>query len=344
MFPTWTWIVGLFIGAAIGSFLNALIYRMPRGLSISEPKNSFCPKCKARLTLLDLFPLLSWMFLGGKCRHCRAPIPSRYFFVELFTGAMFAAFWWQHLIVGEDPWRCACLSFFSAALILAFFIDIKHYIIPDQVNAAMLFIGVAYNIGLYVFNDPAKTTWGIPSSVAGALLGAFVIWFIALLGRLLFGKDAMGHGDIKMARGMGAMLFPAMTGAALGVSVVFGALMGFVAIAARMKAGQSEGSDELDQSEEEEEWEPESIGSLFKCGVGYFLCFDVIGLFVPKFYENYFGENPYSVEEVVEEDEAVPLTMIPFGPSLALGALAAALFEPQLLQLWRMYLEKMNLA
>lgn len=330
--------MGLFIGAAIGSFLNALIYRMPRGLKISEPKNSFCPVCKSRLTILDLFPLLSWLLLRGRCRHCKAPIAARYFFVELITGSIFAFFWWQYMVAGWDPWRMACLDLFAAALVTATFIDLRFYIIPDQVNAFMFIIGIIYNIGLYVSHDPRATQYGMPAALVGAFTGWAVLWGITLLGRLLFGKDAMGHGDIKMARGIGAMLFAAAALKSFALSIVFGSLFGVVAIIARKfipepEAEAEEGEDEM--------WEPESIGSLLKCGFGYLTCLDIVGLCAPKFAEKYFGENPYSVEEVNEE-ETVPLTMIPFGPSLALGALAAVMFEPTLNRWIDAYLKYMT--
>ncbi|MBL8048727.1 MAG: prepilin peptidase [Chthonomonas sp.] len=335
MFPAWTWIVGLFIGASIGSFLNALIYRMPRGLSISEPKNSFCPRCRARLTVLDLFPLLSWLFLRGKCRHCHAPISSRYFFIELFNGILFAAIWYQCLVLREDPWRAVCLAIFMSALVAAIGTDLAHYIIPDQLNATMWFAGVTYNIGLILQNDPKGWTWGMPSALAGWLVGAGLIWGIALLGRLLFGKDAMGHGDIKMMRGIGAMLFPMLTGFSLIIAVMCGMVVGIITIVAR-KAKPA--APEPETEDDDEEYVPESVGSLLKCGVGYFLLFDIVGLFFPKFYESYFGENPFAAEEIDENDE-VSLTMIPFGPSLAVGAMIVVFFEPQVMRLYEGYLQ-----
>jgi hypothetical protein len=135
MFPEWTWIVGLLIGAAFGSFLNVVIYRMPLGLSLKEPKHSFCPVCKHRLTILDLFPLFSWLFLRGKCRHCKAPIPARYFFVEVITGSLWAVVWYQQLVM---TWNVPlALLYFAmiSALVAATFIDLRWFIIPDQINA-----------------------------------------------------------------------------------------------------------------------------------------------------------------------------------------------------------------
>lgn len=330
MFPVWSSAIGLLIGASIGSFLNVVIYRMPRGLSLSDPKNSFCPNCKHQLGVLDLFPLLSWLLLGGKCRYCKVTVPARYFIVEVITGALFAAYWHFWLVQGFDPWRCVFVSFFSAALVAAIYIDLAFYIIPDQVNAAMLLFGLGYNVALILQKSPAAYTWGMPSSIAGALFGIGILWFIALIGRLMFGKDAMGHGDIKMIRGIGAMLFPLGVGITLIVAVVAGVFGGLAQILPRLLAAKRAAEPE-ESDEDDEDYVPESVGSLVKCGIGYVLCIDVIGLFVPKLYEKYFGENPFAVEAVQDEDaDDVGMTTIPFGPYLALGALAVTLFGPQL--------------
>ncbi len=324
LFPGWSWVIGLWIGAAIGSFLNVVIYRMPLGLSLGDPKHSFCPACRHRLTLPDLIPLLSWLFLGGKCRHCRARVPARYFMVELITGSLFAIFWYQHLIHGWDPARAVCFSLFAAALIAAIYIDLKHFIIPDQVNASMLIFGLGLNLALIAQKKPDAYISGWPSSIVGALTGIGVLWGIALLGRLIFRKDAMGHGDIKMARGMGAVLLPTAALMSFGVAVALGAVGGVAQILLTRKSAEPEPEAE----EDDEPYEPESIGSLFKCGIGYVLCIDVIGLFLPSLYEKWFGENPFATESVEDDDFVAGPTMIPFGPYLAMGALAVAIFEP----------------
>lgn len=320
MFPEWTWIVGFAIGAAIGSFLNVVIYRLPRGMRLDSPRFSFCPACRHRLGIPDLVPLLSWAILRGRCRHCGARVSGRYIAVEAITGACWGAFWYQHLVVGSDPARFLALALFSSGLIAAFFIDLRHFIIPDSINAFMLFVGLGYNAWTIRQDEPNAWTWGMPSAVAGALVGIGVIWGVALFGRLLFGKDAMGHGDIKMARGIGAVLFagPALIGFALAVPL---ALLGALAhILPRLRSRVAEAS-----AEELEPLPPESVGSLLWCGIGYVLLIDVVGLVIPRLYRWWFREDPHLVE-AAEEDFPVDLTMIPFGPYLALGALAVALF------------------
>lgn len=342
MFPVWTWIVGLLIGAAIGSFLNVVIYRMPRGISLSNPKNSFCPHCKHRLTTLDLFPLFSYLILRGKCRHCKAKVPIRYFMVELITGSIWAGIWHQYLVVGWDPARAFAYALAAAALVAVIFIDWELYIIPDQVNAALLVVGLLYNVWLIYKGSPQAYTWGLPSAITGALVGIAALWGVAFVGRIVFGKDAMGHGDIKMARGIGAVLFPASALISFGLAVVLGAVFGVAQILLRRPAaGASEEDLELGTTdrehgdvvigEEEEELPPESIRSLLKSGLGYVLCFDIIGLFVPSFYQTWYGEDPY--EPISEEPDGfeVERTMIPFGPYLALGAIVSTIFEGRLM-------------
>lgn len=316
---------------------------MPRGLSLSDPANSFCPSCKNRLTFLDLIPLLSWVFLGAKCRHCGLRIPPRYFVVELITATLFGMIWYQQMVAGDDWVRGVAFMLFAAALVAAIFTDLAHYIIPDQINAFMLAAGLGMNGALIAQGSPDAWMWGMPSSVAGALVGIGVIWGVAFFGRLLFQKDAMGHGDIKMARGIGAVLLPTAALISFGLAIFLGAVLGVLIIVLRRGKEPEAASVQAEEGAEgapaegaEEDLPPESIPSLLWCGLGYVLCIDVFGLFFPKLYEWWFAENPYSVEEI-EDDPRVELTMIPFGPYLAAGALGAMLWGPQLQGLVQAY-------
>jgi len=328
VFPAWTWVVGFALGAVIGSFLNVVIYRTPRGLSLSKPSTSFCPSCKHRLEIPDLFPLLSWLFLRGKCRHCGSKVSSRYFFVELLNASIWAGVWYQQLYVGADPAKAIAYAAAASTLVAIIFIDWELYIIPDQINAFLWLVGLALNGWMIYEGRPEAWTWGIPSALAGWIVGVATLWGIALFGRLLFRKDAMGHGDIKMARGIGAVLFPATALMGFGLAVVLGAVLGVVQILARPRDAEESGEGQAEGEEEAFE-EPESIGSLLKSGVGYFLCIDIVGLFVPKLYESWFGEPAF---EPIEEVEEYPIerTMIPFGPYLALGAIVATVFQSEL--------------
>jgi leader peptidase (prepilin peptidase)/N-methyltransferase len=329
MFPVWTWIVGLALGAVFGSFLNVVIYRVPRGMPLGKPSKSFCPNCKHSLGFPDLFPLLSWVVQGGKCRYCKAKIPARYFFVELLNGAIFAGIWYQYLVVEADPAKAIAYSAAAATLVAIIFIDWELYIIPDQINAFLFFVGILFNGWLIFENRPEAWTWGIPSAVAGWVTGVGVLWGIAFIGRVLFGKDAMGHGDIKMARGIGAVLFPVTALMGFALAVVLGAVLGIVQVLLRRGEGDEEAEQAADSEESDEIEEPETLGSLLKCGLGYLLLIDIAGLFVPKLYERWFNEPvDMPIEEV--EDYPIERTMIPFGPYLALGAIVATVFQAEL--------------
>jgi len=317
MFPSWSWIFGLLFGATIGSFLNVVIYRLPRGLSLSNPKNSFCPNCKHQLGVPDLFPLLSYLVSGGKCRYCKIPVASRYFWVELLNGALWSIIFYEYMIVQFEPLKAVFYCLMCAALVAVIFIDWELYIIPDELNATLLVIGVAYQV------------WNHTPMVAliGALAGWGILWGIAFFGRLAFRKDAMGHGDIKMMRGVGSLIGPAMLVPNMAIAVVSGLVVGLIGIAvAKGKATPepaSPGAEEAN-SESEEDYAPESIGSLLIHGLWYLACLDIFAIYFPKMYK-WIGEE--QLEQNVDDDDWVPsMTTIPFGPYLAMGAILCMVF------------------
>ena len=333
MFPSWSWIFGLLFGATIGSFLNVVIYRLPRGLSLSNPKNSFCPNCKHQLGVPDLFPLLSYVFSGGKCRYCKVEVASRYFWVETLNGVLWSLIFYQYLILQYEPLKAAFYCFMCAALVAVIFIDWELYIIPDELNATLLVIGVAYQV------------WNKTPMVAltGALTGWGVLWGIAFFGRLAFRKDAMGHGDIKMMRGVGALIGPAMMVPNMAIAVVSGLVVGVAGIVLSKKsAAQSSlsvngeaASDTVDS--QDEDYAPESIGSLLIHGVWYLLCLDIVAIFLPKMYK-WIGEE--QLEQNVDDDDWVPsMTTIPFGPYLAIGAILCMVFASPIEKGISMYLQ-----
>jgi leader peptidase (prepilin peptidase)/N-methyltransferase len=325
--------MGLWCGAFVGSFLNVVIYRMPRGLGLGKPVYSFCPNCKHRLEIPDLVPLLSWLALRGKCRHCGVKVSSRYFFVELLNGAIWSGIWYQYFVAGWDPVRACVYAAAASALVAIIFIDWELFIIPDQINAFLAVLGIGYNFWLIYSHAPGAMMWGMPSALAGWLTGVGVLWGIAFLGRVAFRKDAMGHGDIKMARGIGCVLFPAVALLSFGLAVVLGAVLGVAQVLIRRGPPNvgTQGDSASESSDEEEEfYPPESIGSLLFCGLGYLLGADIIGLFIPKLYMWWFKEPAFIGAEDWDDAE-VEHTMIPFGPYLALGAIVATIFASQLL-------------
>ena len=322
LLPPWTAFVGFILGALAGSFLNMLIWRLPRGKSLVDPAHSICPLCNHRLTALDLIPIVSWLRTGGKCRHCAAPISSRYLWVEVLVGALFAVMWVQKMSVGLDPHVVEFAAYAAAAAILVaiVYIDWELYIIPDELNAALLLIGLAY--GAYL--------GGFREAVLGAFLGWALLWGFVFLGRIAFGKDAMGDGDIKMMRGVGALLGPTLLLANVGLGVVLGLVGGIVGLAiegrrSRAVVGSAPSPTVppfVPQGEPSPELEPEAtpIPLVLLGGVLYLFCIDVVALFVPPLARWIAGRYPE--ELLVEGDDWTPsATAIPFGPYLAAGAL-----------------------
>jgi leader peptidase (prepilin peptidase)/N-methyltransferase len=155
------------VGLLIGSFLNVVIYRVPRGLSVVEPR-SFCPHCDAPLRSLDNIPLVSWLVLGGRCRHCRGPISVRYPLVELATGVVFAAVGW-----GFGPhWAVAGFCVIGAVLVALVAIEGDGLAAPMSVGI----IGTAVAGALLVAAGAADRRWAhVIGVVAGMVVAALVV-------------------------------------------------------------------------------------------------------------------------------------------------------------------------
>lgn len=306
---------GFVVGAFFGSFLNMVIYRLPRRISFLKPSHSICPNCKHPLAGKDLVPILSWLSTKGKCRYCGDPISSRYMFVEILTGLVFFAIWYRLVALQLNPsWGLLVAQWaFALGLVAIIFIDWELYIIPDELNGYLLVVAMLF----HAFAGSLGTAF------VGWLAGWGALWGIAFFGRIAFGKDAMGHGDIKMMRAVGAFLGPALLFANLMIAVVLGLVVGIVgiALASRKKAAVAQ------EEAEGEFFPPESIGSLLKLGVWYLLALDVVAIFFPKMYR-WIGETQEEV--AIEDDPWTPsLTTIPFGPYLAAGALVCLMFgEP----------------
>lgn len=171
------------LGAIIGSFLNACIHRMPRGISLRHPKRSFCPSCERLIPWFENLPLVSWLFLRGRCSGCGARISIRYFLVELLTAALFLWTWMEYgLPLAPVYW------IFLALLIAATFIDIEHFIIPDEITWGGTAAGLVLSAALPQMMETPSHLHGFLFSLAGAALGYGLLWGIVELGKLAFGK------------------------------------------------------------------------------------------------------------------------------------------------------------
>jgi leader peptidase (prepilin peptidase)/N-methyltransferase len=183
-------IIVFIFGTMIGSFLNVVIYRIPKGESIVFP-SSKCQSCQTPLKWYHNIPIFSWLFLGGKCGFCKAPISKQYPIVEFLTGIIFTALYFKLGLVWYLPFAAA--SF--AALFALVIIDFKYMAVPDNVNFAAL---------LFALVQP-----DFISALMYAAIAAGGLYLIGLLSSLLARKQAMGGADVIVAGTMGALLgFP----------------------------------------------------------------------------------------------------------------------------------------
>jgi leader peptidase (prepilin peptidase) / N-methyltransferase len=196
MFAALEWplaIVALVVGACIGSFLNVCIHRLPLDESVVAPR-SRCPGCGTTIAWYDNIPVLSWLLLRARCRTCQAPIAARYPLVELSTGGLAVI-----ALAIFGPTAQALVAFaFTAALLCVTFIDVDHFIIPDEVSLPGLVIGLA------VAGLPSGI--GLANAALGALLGGGILWAVAAGYEWLTDREGMGFGDVKLLAMIGAFL------------------------------------------------------------------------------------------------------------------------------------------
>lgn len=190
-------------GACIGSFLNVVIYRLPKNESIVTP-GSHCA-CGASIAWHDNIPILSWLLLRGRARCCGRSFSFRYPFVELLTALAFLACW-LHFPVA----KALCGMLFVSALIAATFIDLDHLIIPDVFSLGLGIVGLALSIFVPALHDQHGNMFVLDSirsatdGLVGLLIGSGVVLWIALLAEAVLKKEAMGFGDVKFVGAIGA--------------------------------------------------------------------------------------------------------------------------------------------
>jgi leader peptidase (prepilin peptidase) / N-methyltransferase len=209
----------VWLGLAVGSFLNVVIHRLPRGGSVSHPP-SRCPNCQYSLRWYDNIPILSWAFLHGKCRKCRMPISVRYPIVELLTMAVFLLHLW---LFGWTALMAVRLAF-ACALIALFAIDLEHHLLPNAITLPGIVVGLVTS----VFVPP-----GLKDAILGTLLGGGVLWAIGEAYYRYAGQEGMGGGDVKMLAMIGAFLGWKLVLVTLVLSSITGSLIGLLVIALR---------------------------------------------------------------------------------------------------------------
>jgi leader peptidase (prepilin peptidase)/N-methyltransferase len=173
----------LLLGLITGSFLNAVIHRLPRGISLLNPKRSFCPGCEKLIPWQENLPVISWMLLRGRCSGCAMPIAIRYPLVELLTGALYLIIWLRFCLPLAAPFWV-----FSSLLIAATFIDFDHLIIPDEITLGGTAAGLLF--ATLIPQQLGETLWwkGLLWSAGGAGCGYFLLWGVVELGKKAFGR------------------------------------------------------------------------------------------------------------------------------------------------------------
>lgn len=191
------------LGAVIGSFLNVCIYRVPQGLSIIRPA-SRCTSCGTPIKVYDNIPILSYVLLLGKCRKCGAKLSVRYPLVEVLNAALYVLV--LATFGSNSPWILVGYALFVSSLIVIFFIDLDYQIIPNGITLPGILLAVV--LGSTIMPDPFSRSelLGFKTSLAGFLAGGGSFYLIAVIGKAILKKDAMGGGDIKMMAMVGGLL------------------------------------------------------------------------------------------------------------------------------------------
>ena len=228
------------LGLLIGSFLNVVIYRIPKMMqresdnyvasesgkelphtdrfNLMVPRSA-CPHCGHQITAIENIPVISWLALRGKCRACKAPISPRYPAIELLTGVLSALMVWTF---GGGAIGLATLVF-AWLLIAMTFIDFDTQLLPDDLTYPLLWLGLLVNLqGMFV---------PLQEAVIGAAAGYMILWSIYWLFKLATGKEGMGYGDFKLLAALGAWLGWGMLPTIILLSSVVGAVVGISLIA-----------------------------------------------------------------------------------------------------------------
>ena len=226
--------IGIFVfifGAIIGSFLNVCIVRLPFEKSIVFP-NSHCVHCQTPILWYDNVPLLSYWVLGGKCRSCQKRISIRYFLVELVTAI---SFWLFYRYFGLTPVLFAYLIMISG-FIVATFVDLEHRIIPDEISVGGMIVGVILSLFIPALHHVHTAgTWSfwphfksLGYSLWGVLIGGGSIYLMGVLGDIIFRKESMGGGDVKLMAMVGAFMGWKLALLTFFIAPFFGAVWGIV--------------------------------------------------------------------------------------------------------------------
>lgn len=223
------------LGLMIGSFLNVVIHRLPKMMEAEWQEScaslnghehppaptynlitprSACPACGHRIGALENIPVLSYLFLGGKCAGCRTAISPRYPLVEILSGTLAGLIAWKFGFGAAT----AAAWLFAFALVALTFIDFDTRLLPDDITLPLLWAGLLFNLG-HTFTD-------LRSAVIGAIAGYLILWTIYWLFKLVTGKEGMGYGDFKLLAAIGAWFGWQLLPAVILLSSVAGSVIG----------------------------------------------------------------------------------------------------------------------
>ncbi|MFA4873752.1 MAG: prepilin peptidase [bacterium] len=225
------WVLYIFaglIGAVLGSFANVCIWRMPRGESVVWP-GSHCPSCGHKLAFWENVPILSYIFLFGRCRHCRGRISLQYPIVELLCCALSLLAWWHF----QEPLRFFIyLCLFIVPLVIVSGIDLGHMIIPDSISIP----GIAIGVLVHVFVEGRASYLGAAiDSAIGIIVGGGSLYLVAIAYEKLKKQEGLGGGDVKLIAMLGAFFGWRASILILLMSSFLGSLVGLALIVAMRK-------------------------------------------------------------------------------------------------------------
>jgi leader peptidase (prepilin peptidase)/N-methyltransferase len=230
-------------GLAFGSFLNVCIYRLPRDLSVSQPRRSVCPHCQQQIAFYDNVPVLSWLVLGGRCRACKGPVSPRYLLVEVLTALLFLACYW-HFGATLATIKFCTLAFLLLGLI---FTDAETKLLPDKMTLTGVVLGLVFSmfvpvndlasqflpgvISLPVSSDISWHLLSLVDAVLGAIVGSSFIYGAGAIYLRARGIEGMGFGDVKLMAMIGAFLGVKLTVFTIFTASIAGSIFGVGTIA-----------------------------------------------------------------------------------------------------------------
>jgi leader peptidase (prepilin peptidase)/N-methyltransferase len=228
-------------GLAFGSFLNVCIYRLPLGLSVITPRSA-CPECKEPIASYDNIPVLSWLILGGRCRHCETKISPRYWMIELLTGLLFVACYWYFGLTLSTLKYCS----FAFLLLGLIFTDAETKLLPDKLTLPGLALGLVFSlfvpvndlasqflpgvVNLPMSGDVMARLLSLLDSLLGAILGASFIYGAGAIYLRWRGAEGMGFGDVKLMAMVGAFLGMKLTVFTIFTASVAGSMFGLTTV------------------------------------------------------------------------------------------------------------------